>query len=364
MANRIAKITDLIQDDKNFNKGTDEGQRLMEQSLVRFGAGRSILIDKDNRIIAGNKTAKTFESLGHKKVRIIETTGDELIAVKRTDIGLDTSEGRELALADNATARANLEWDEELLSELKIESGIDIGDWNVDIQEPVISNSEDCSDNTSNDDYFEKESFAKSMMGDFLYDTDNDFDIPNLLIDQQPAHLELPITPWGANSRLKTGITTYHFYVDDYRFEALFKDPIKLILSGCKAIVEPNCSIHDQLPIPLGLQRIYRKRYLARYLQECGVKVWVDLNVAHKFKEYNKMGVPRGYNAFFTRGMSGWLDSLNDEFQTAQDISGLDKPNMVVYGGGKEIKEFCQQKGLLYYEDFINVRKENILAKS
>ena len=48
------KLTELIPDDKNFNKGT--GPRpgpLIENSLRKFGAGRSILLDKNNRIIAG-----------------------------------------------------------------------------------------------------------------------------------------------------------------------------------------------------------------------------------------------------------------------------------------------------------------------
>lgn len=33
---------------------------------------------------------------------------------------------------------------------------------------------------------------------------------------------------------------------------------------------------------------------MSRYLQECGVKVYADLNVSHKFIEYNKMGIPKG----------------------------------------------------------------------
>lgn len=53
------KIHDLIQDDKNFNQGTEKGQVLMNRSFENFGAARSVLIDKNNRIIAGNKSAKT-----------------------------------------------------------------------------------------------------------------------------------------------------------------------------------------------------------------------------------------------------------------------------------------------------------------
>lgn len=202
-----------------------------------------------------------------------------------------------------------------------------------------------------------KDAFYRSMLGDFLYDSDNKFEIPNLLLTEQPKHIELPLNPWGANSRLRKDVNTYHFYVDDYRFEALFKDPIKLLQSGCKQIVEPNCSCHDQTPIAMGIYQIYRKRYLARYFQECGVKVWVDLNVSHRFIEYNKMGIPKGYNAFFTRGLDGWLESLKLDLQVAQEISGLERPNLCVYGGGDEIQEFCRKNGLLYVTDFINAKK-------
>ena len=203
----------------------------------------------------------------------------------------------------------------------------------------------------------EKRSFYESMLNDVLYPSDNALEIPYLLPEMQAGHLELPLNPWGANSRLRKDVATYHFYVDDYRFEALFKDPVKLLMSGCKAIVEPNCSCHDQTPIAYGVSLIYKKRWLSRYFQECGIKVYADLNVSHKFIEYNKMGIPKGYNAFFTRGLDGWLESLKSDLKVAQEISGLDRPNLCVYGGGDEIQAFCREKGLLYVTDFINAKK-------
>ena len=105
------KLTELIPDDKNFNKGTVQGQVLIENSLRKFGAGRSILLDKNNRIIAGNKTVENATAIGMQNVIIVETTGDQVVAVKRMDIDLDSKLGREMALADNATAIANIEWD-------------------------------------------------------------------------------------------------------------------------------------------------------------------------------------------------------------------------------------------------------------
>ena len=127
------KIEDLIPDDLNFNKGTQFGQSMIEKSLRTFGAGRSILLDKNNKIIAGNKTTEGFASAGMEDVIIVETTGNELVAVKRNDIDLDTREGRELALADNATAAANLDWDEEAIAKAKEEFGIDNEAWGVPV---------------------------------------------------------------------------------------------------------------------------------------------------------------------------------------------------------------------------------------
>lgn len=76
-----AKLKDLIQDDRNLNKGTERGQALIEKSLREFGAGRSLLLDKNNRIIAGNKTHKNAEALGMDDVIIVETDGTKLVAV-------------------------------------------------------------------------------------------------------------------------------------------------------------------------------------------------------------------------------------------------------------------------------------------
>ena len=93
-------IEDLKQDSRNFNKGSEQGQELMERSFKEMGAGRSILIDRNGNIIAGNKSQKAAIAAGIKKVRIIETTGDELVAVKRTDVDIDSAEGRKMAYLD------------------------------------------------------------------------------------------------------------------------------------------------------------------------------------------------------------------------------------------------------------------------
>lgn len=114
---KTLKVKDLIPDDANFNTGTEFGNSLIDKSLSKFGAGRSILIDKNNRIIAGNKTIENAAANGFDDIVIVETTGEQIVAVKRTDIDLNTKHGREMALADNATAKANISWDAQALTE-------------------------------------------------------------------------------------------------------------------------------------------------------------------------------------------------------------------------------------------------------
>ena len=126
-----AKIGALIPDDKNLNQHTEFGSSLLEKSVTKFGLGRSILIDKHDRIIAGNGITETAGANGLEDVIIIETTGDKLVAVKRTDVDLDSKEGRELALADNATASANLSWDMPKMQEVSQEFSINPQDWGV-----------------------------------------------------------------------------------------------------------------------------------------------------------------------------------------------------------------------------------------
>ena len=137
----MAKITEtnvdkLIPDNKNFNKGTEYGQHLVEESLRKFGAGRSVLLDKNNRLIGGNKVIENAAIIGLDKVIIVETDGNQIVAVKRKDIDLDTAKGREFALADNATGKANLAWDIDIITEQAKMYAIEPKDWGVSLAEP------------------------------------------------------------------------------------------------------------------------------------------------------------------------------------------------------------------------------------
>lgn len=111
------KLSDLTPDAHNANKGTERGRALLEKSLQQYGAGRSIVLDKNGRIIAGNKTAETAGEIGIEDVVIVRTNGDQLVAVLREDLDLsdDESGARMMAYADNRVGMVSLDFDPEVL---------------------------------------------------------------------------------------------------------------------------------------------------------------------------------------------------------------------------------------------------------
>lgn len=128
----MTSINDLQNDHKNARKRTDRSSKLIKESLQKFGAARSIVIDENNRILAGNGTIAGAKAAGIKNLKVIETDGNEIIAVKRTGLSEDEKVG--LALADNRTSDLS-EWDINMLEELSQEH--DLNPWfdNDDLKE-------------------------------------------------------------------------------------------------------------------------------------------------------------------------------------------------------------------------------------
>lgn len=96
-------MAELKYDPRNYRIHTDKNKRLIRKSLVECGAGRSILFDNDDCLIAGNGVYEQAQVLG-LPVRVIESDGTELIAIKRTDLSTEDVRRKALALADNYTS--------------------------------------------------------------------------------------------------------------------------------------------------------------------------------------------------------------------------------------------------------------------
>ena len=116
-------------DKRNYRKHSDKNKALISKSLKECGAGRSIVIDNEDNIIAGNGIYEQAQKLGIK-TKVIETDGSELVVVKRTDLATDDDKRKQLAVMDNSSSDSS-EFDFELLNE-DFEAEI-LNDWGLDV---------------------------------------------------------------------------------------------------------------------------------------------------------------------------------------------------------------------------------------
>ena len=75
--------TKIKLDGRNVRVHDERNKQAIAQSLKELGAGRSILIDAENVVIGGNGVYQEALELG-LPVKVIESDGSELIAIKRT----------------------------------------------------------------------------------------------------------------------------------------------------------------------------------------------------------------------------------------------------------------------------------------
>ena len=114
----ITQIGDLTPDARNARRHNARNIGLLVDSLQEVGAARSIVIDEDGRILAGNGTVEAAAEAGITRVQVVDADGETIVAVRRR--GLTEEQKRRLALLDNRTAEL-AEWDAPVLEALRDE---------------------------------------------------------------------------------------------------------------------------------------------------------------------------------------------------------------------------------------------------
>jgi len=120
MANRTTPdhIGQLTPDPRNARRHTPRNVGMIEAALRDVGAGRSIVLDEDNVILAGNATVEAAAQAGIVRVVTVDADGETFVAVRRS--GLTPEQKTRLALFDNRAAEL-AEWDPDVLKGLQDE---------------------------------------------------------------------------------------------------------------------------------------------------------------------------------------------------------------------------------------------------
>jgi hypothetical protein len=99
VSQEITHISGLRADPRNARSHNPKNIGMLVDSLHEVGAARSIVIDEDNVVLAGNGVIEAAGEAGIENVRVVEADGDTIIAVRRT--GLTERQKTRLALYDN-----------------------------------------------------------------------------------------------------------------------------------------------------------------------------------------------------------------------------------------------------------------------
>jgi hypothetical protein len=122
------KTLEIKFDPTNARHHSDENKALINKSISKLGAGRSVVADSEGFIIGGNQTLEEAREIGLKE-RIVETEGDELIIVVRKDLKYNDKKRKELAIVDNSATDSS-SFIEEVFDEEYFEE-VDVSEWRV-----------------------------------------------------------------------------------------------------------------------------------------------------------------------------------------------------------------------------------------
>lgn len=355
---RTGKLSDFRPTLRNPNAHTKRGLVLLEESMEEDGYVAPMTVAADGESLDGSARMEVaFEKFGDDAI-VVEHDGTRPVVMVRTDIpAADTRQAKRIITRANQVGAVDLAWDADVMVDWKMEDetvfdGIffddELGKLGVEIDLDL-------------DDDNAGPQLSRYDVPDALFPSDNVWGVPTLLPDLQSTNVGLPVSLWGAMGRKKRMRGTWLFYCDDYRFEALWTDPSGVVNTQCAGAVEPNFTIGPQTPRAVALWQIYRKRWLARWWQDYGIRVFVDVNVdIETFGDIVLLGVPKGWKAYATRGYSKRMEFTLAEYELAKAHAGCE-PLFLLYGGGAACRELARERGWVYVSEHMDLKAGGVV---
>ena len=105
------------------------------------------------------------------------------------------------------------------------------------------------------------------------FERDGTFEMPVI----KKTKLDLDDIEFIGYDKLNEGQTDkiVHFFLDDYKFEVLWKDPEPRVekLKEYRAILSPQFSMYTEMPVAIQIHQVFKSRWCGAYFQSKGLKV-------------------------------------------------------------------------------------------
>lgn len=350
------RLGDLVEWAKNPRILSAHDAEHIRRSIDKFGLADPLVINADNTIIGG-----------HQRKHILANP-DALVDVRVPSRQLTEAEAEELSIRLNK-AQGSWNW-EMLANNWEMDTLVDWGFGRKELEGLDFDTQEQA---TVDDlEQVSGELPGLSSLKVFpKFPSSNFWDIPDLredMLADLPAVLDVWAGPdvcqddgftwWLYNWRTDSvknppfDRTILAFYTNDERFENFWIQPdvyaSKLINAGIKIAVSPNYSMWVDSPRAAHLYNIFRSRYVARYLQEAGIRIIPDINWAdEKSFEFCLLGIPTNPPAVAVQ-----FQTVKTRVERERAVNGFKlaierlEPGAILVYGHKIAHEIVSEAGL------------------
>lgn len=279
-------------DAHNYRKHDERNLKLIKRSLKNLGAGRSILIDADGEIIAGNATFKTAQELGIP-VEVIKTDGTKVVALQRTDLHTQDRKRKEMALMDNTTSdKPNWDYDEistdfsaDELPELGLEDLPNFTADNAEVVEDEVPSDEEVETRCKPGDIWQLGEH-RLMCGDSTVITD----VEKLMAGEK-ADMVFTDPPYNVNysgrgEQNKLG-PIKNDNMDDSKFEEFCNDFFEsyffaLKPLGCIYVCHPDSQSAPKIAFETNFAKFFKKSSTIIWIKQSAGMGWQDYRSQHE----------------------------------------------------------------------------------
>lgn len=307
----LDKLVFSEENPRQIKRGQFASLRKSLEALPDMLDVREIVIDENNKILAG-----------HQRARALLANGKSSATVKRV-AGWTEAQKHEFMVKDNAHSG---EWDNDILANQWDASSLN--EWGVKVPEPK-----------EHDYYGDERERTLKMMNFDQFDGSRiagKYEIPTLeACDFAPDEL-IGFNYAKTATNYNAGV---HFFIDDYQFERVWTSPKKYMstLAQFSCILTPDFSLYLDMPIAMMIWNVYRSRLLGQIAQDMGIRViptlvWAD----PRTYEFVFDGLPTNSTvAVSTVGVRRDPDAMaiwNDGMREA--IDRLRPSQILLYGAG------------------------------